>query len=109
MIDKILVTLSLLALYLFCGVVLYFVAVPDLVIITVLMLALATNDFWISVFRRRQPVGMVPHDELEERFTAVSGKPLDTAKELEEDVERSAAPKKTPRRKPAAKNRSTKK
>jgi hypothetical protein len=109
MMDKIIVSFSLLALYLFCGVVLYFVAVPDLVIITILMLALATNDFWISVFRRQEPAGMVPHEELEERFTAVSGKPLDTARELEEDVERSATPKRTARKKPAAKGRSRKK
>lgn len=107
MIDRILVALSLLALFLFCGVVLYFVAVPDLVIITVLVLALATQDFWISVFRKSEPVAMVPHEELEERFTAVSGKPLETARELEDDAGRAAGS--TKRRTPASKNRGGKK
>lgn len=110
MADKILVAIALIGLYAFCGVVLGFVAEPDLVIITVMMLALASHDFWISVFKKAQPTSLEPGGELDERYTGVSGKPLDTAKELERDMEDSSGRKKPARaKKPAAKSRKTKK
>ena len=37
----------------FLGVVIGFVAEPDLVIVTTLMVALASHDFWISIFKRQ--------------------------------------------------------
>lgn len=75
MLDKFLVAVSLVALVAFCGVVVGFVAEPDLVIVTVLVLALAINDFWITVFRSPQPSRLDPNADLEDRPTGVSGKP----------------------------------
>ena len=53
MLDKILVLFSMAALIAFLGVVIGFVAEPDLVIVTTLMVALASHDFWILVFKRQ--------------------------------------------------------
>lgn len=72
MLDKILVLISLLGLVAFLGVVLGFVAEPDLVIVTSLMVALAMHDFWISVFKPRETEDL----PLEALPTGVSGKPL---------------------------------
>ena len=89
MLDKVLVFLSLIALIAFLGVVIGFVAEPDLVIVTSLMIALATHDFWISVFH---PKNGAKHASsplpLESLPTGVSGKP--------------AAKKKAPARKKTA-------
>ena len=75
MMDKILVLVSMVALIAFLGVVIGFVAEPDLIIVTSLMIALAGHDFWISVFRRKN--GATPMDDLplEALPTGVSGKP----------------------------------
>ena len=49
--DKVLVTLSLIGLCVFNGIILYFVAEPDLIIVVCVCLFMAIYDFWISVFR----------------------------------------------------------
>lgn len=109
MLDKLLVLLSMIGLTVFCGVMLVYVAEPDLIVVTALVLALAFHDFWISVFRKQEPSAADTGAELEERPTAVSGKPLDTARELASDVELSEGDKeetgaeKKPAKKSAAK------
>lgn len=81
MLDKLLVSISMLALIAFIGVVIGFVAEPDLIVVSSLMIALALHDFWISVFRpveeKEPPPPAVP---LEALPTGVSGKPA-TSKE----------------------------
>ena len=77
MLDKILVFIAMAALIAFLGVVIGFVAEPDLVIVTTLMIALASHDFWISVFKRKNgdkpAMSKIP---LESLPTGVSGKPV---------------------------------
>ena len=75
MLDKVLVFFSLIALIAFLGVVIGFVAEPDLVIVTSLMIALATHDFWISVFKRKNGATTTSAVPLESLPTGVSGKP----------------------------------
>lgn len=98
MLDKILVAIALAALVAFLGVVLGFVAEPELIIVTSLMVALALHDFWISVFRPRAhsepPPPTVP---LEARPTGVSGKPASRKKQTPK--------KKSARRKTASKRK----
>ncbi|MDH3581448.1 MAG: hypothetical protein OEM91_12600 [Hyphomicrobiales bacterium] len=94
MLDKILVLIALIGLYAFCGVVVGFVAEPDLIVVTVLMLALATHDFWITVFKNNKETELETGGSLEARPTGVSGKPLETAKELEADLEKSTRSRK---------------
>lgn len=79
MIDKILVSIAMIALIAFCAVVIGFVAEPDLIIVTVLMLALASHDFWISVFKPHEPI---PEEDLplETLPAGVSGKPMPAKK-----------------------------
>lgn len=86
MLDKILVFISMIALIAFCGVVVGYVREPDLFVVVVLVLALASHDFWISVFSKEQPTTLESGAELKDRYTAVSGKPLDSAAELEQPV-----------------------
>ena len=57
MIDKILVIISLLAMVAFCGTVVYFVAEPDLMVVTALVLLMAGYDFWSDVFRKKNGNG----------------------------------------------------
>ena len=92
MLEKILVFISLIALIAFLGVVIGFVAEPDLVIVTSLMVALATHDFWISVFKRQNGPKRVSTIPLESLPTGVSGKPASGKKS-------SAKKKKASRRK----------
>ncbi len=93
MLDKILVLLSMAALIAFLGVVIGFVAEPDLVIVTTLMVALASHDFWISVFKRQNGSRPVTSDiPLEALPAGVSGKPATRKK-------KSPAKKKTSRAK----------
>lgn len=80
MVDKILVFISMVALIVFCGVVVGFVAEPDLVIVTCLILALASHDFWISVFKVKEPSKLDTDSNLEAAPSAVSGKPLTSGK-----------------------------
>ncbi len=76
MIDKVLVFFSLIALIAFLGVVIGFVAEPDLIIVTSLIVALATHDFWISVFSRKDGAASTTAPiPLESLPTGVSGKP----------------------------------
>jgi len=96
MLDKILVFISLVALTAFLGVVVGFVAEPDLVIVTALMIALASHDFWISVFKSKNgptPQAVIP---LESLPTGVSGKPA---------ARKKSPAKKTSRRKGSAKRK----
>jgi len=55
MTDKIIVVLSIISLIIFCLVLLYFVAEPDLIIVVVICLFLAIYDFGISVFKPQSP------------------------------------------------------
>lgn len=93
MIDKVLVFISLIGLIVFCGVVVGFVAEPDLVIVTSLILALAAHDFWISVFSKKEPSKLDTHSTLEAVPSAVSGKPLTSATLPEEKTTRSKSKK----------------
>ncbi|MFQ5625934.1 MAG: hypothetical protein ACE5FM_04690 [Methyloligellaceae bacterium] len=102
MLDKILVFISLVALIAFVGVVVGFVAEPDLVIVMALMIALATHDFWISVFKPKNgstPQASIP---LESLPTGVSGKP---AVRRKSPAKKKSAAKKTSRRKASAKRK----
>jgi fatty acid desaturase len=49
--DKILATLAIAVLLGFIGILLWFVAKPNLIIITVLVLCLAVYDFWRQMYR----------------------------------------------------------
>ena len=73
--DKIIVFVALVALVAFCGIVVVYVKIPDLTVTISLILFIVAYDFWVSVFR---PPATEPKMEsgLEERPTAVSGKPL---------------------------------
>ena len=42
---------------LFCGTVVYFVAEPDLMVVTILVLLMAGYDFWSDVFRKKNGNG----------------------------------------------------
>ncbi len=75
--DKLFVAIALLGLFAFCGIIMWSVAIPDLTITILLVLALACNDFWISVFR--PPGGARPAKMeygLEDLPTGDFGKPL---------------------------------
>lgn len=49
MTDRIFATVSILALIAYTGIVMWFVAEPDLIIVVVLVLCLAVHDFWQSL------------------------------------------------------------
>lgn len=75
--DKLFVAIALLGLFAFCAVIMWSVAIPDLTITIVLVLALACHDFWISVFR--PPAGSRPAEMesgTEALPTGVSGRVL---------------------------------
>ena len=76
------------------------VAEPDLIIVTSLMLALASHDFYISVFRDQKGPALDTGPSLESLPTGVSGKPAAPPTQ----------PEKTPaaRKKPAAKRETSK-
>ena len=76
MLDKILVLVAMVALVAFLGVVIGFVAEPDLIIVTTLIVALAMHDFWISVFKPGADTSKTEDMPLEALPTGVSGKPL---------------------------------
>lgn len=73
--DKLLVAVAMIALLLFCDLVIVYVAEPDLIIITTLVLGMAVHDFWISVFRKPQPTA-ASVTSLEDRPVGASGKTL---------------------------------
>jgi len=75
MLDKFLVAISLVSLIAFLGVVLGFVAEPDLIVVTSLIVALAMHDFWISVFSPKAAAKKTENMPLEALPTGVSGKP----------------------------------
>lgn len=76
MLEKTLVLIAMIALVVFCGVVVGFVAEPDLIIVTALMLALASHDFWITVFKPNGGSKLDKSGSLEASPTGVSGKPV---------------------------------
>lgn len=76
MISKILIFIALGTLITFLGVVIAFVAEPDLVIVTTLMVALASHDFYISVFKKNSAEPKMSAIPLESLPTGVSGKPV---------------------------------
>lgn len=86
MLDKILVLISMIGLFAFCGVVVAFVAEPDLVVVTLLMLALASHDFWITVFKNNGGPKLDTSGSLEASPTGVSGKPA-TRKSRKEETD----------------------
>ena len=75
MLDRLIVLFWLLAFAVFAGLVVVYVREPDLTVVIVLMVAFATQDFWISVLR---PGAAQPgtRSDIEERPSPVSGKPL---------------------------------
>jgi hypothetical protein len=94
--SKILVFIAMTALIAFLGVVVAFVAEPDLVIVTTLMVALASHDFWISVFKGNGAKPAMSTIPLESLPTGVSGKPVSRKKKA---PAKKAARAKTKRRK----------
>ncbi|MDA7949101.1 MAG: hypothetical protein MPJ78_16690 [Hyphomicrobiaceae bacterium] len=84
MLDKILVLISMVALVVFLAVVIGFVAEPDLIIVTTLIVLLAMHDFWISVFKPGAETSKVEDLPLEALPTGVSGKPLPGQTETKE-------------------------
>jgi hypothetical protein len=95
--SKILVLIAMVALIAFLGVVIAFVAEPDLVIVTTLMVALASHDFWISVFKNNGAKPAMSTIPLESLPTGVSGKPVSRKKKAPAKKKTSRA--KTSRRK----------
>lgn len=83
MLDKILVFLSMVGLVAFCGVVVTFVAEPDLAITVALILFIASHDFWISVFRKQDEEPALEDTTLESRPHGVSGR-VPTQEEVQE-------------------------
>ena len=53
MLDKVLATISILSLIVSVGVVVWFVPEPDLMIITIIVLAMAVFDFYLLTFRQK--------------------------------------------------------
>lgn len=80
MLDRLIIVIALLAFICFTGLVVVYVREPDLTVVVVLMVAFATHDFWISALRPgANPSGT--STDLEDKPTAVSGKPLAGPKE----------------------------
>lgn len=102
MLDKFLVAISMVALIAFLGVVLGFVAEPDLIVVTSLILALALHDFWISVFSPKAAAQKTENLPLEALPTGVSGKP---ATRKGAPAKRKATVRTTSRSKTAAKRK----
>ncbi len=75
MLDKLIVSIWLLTFAAFAGLVVVYVREPDLTVVIVLMVAFATQDFWISVLRPGATQGGARSD-IEDRPSPVSGKPL---------------------------------
>ncbi len=92
--------MAMIALVAFCGVVVGFVAEPDLAITTVLVLLLASHDFWITVFKKKDAAAKRQRGAaLESRPTGVSGKPADAgAAETARDEDKKPASGKTRRK-----------
>ena len=55
--DRIIATVAIAVLIAFMGVMIWFVARPNLIVITAIVLAMAIYDFWIQLFRRRSREG----------------------------------------------------
>lgn len=76
MLDRIIVTIMLLAFASFTGLVVVYVREPDLTVTVVLMVAFAIHDFWISVLRPGATPQPGSRRDIEERPSPISGKPL---------------------------------
>ncbi len=87
MLDKVLVLVAMVALVAFLGVVIGFVAEPDLIVVTTLIIALAMHDFWISVFKKGADTSKTEEMPLEALPTGVSGKPLPARTESDQSSE----------------------
>lgn len=80
MLDRIIIVIALLAFVCCTGLIVVYVREPDLTVVVVMMVAFATHDFWISALRPgANPSGS--RTDIEERPSAVSGKPLAGPKE----------------------------
>jgi len=75
MLDRIIISIALLALAGFTGIIVGYVREPDLTVVVVLMVAFAFHDFWISKLRPGAPQDGVRAD-IEARPSPISGKPL---------------------------------
>jgi hypothetical protein len=75
MLDRLIVSIWLLAFAAFAGIVVLYVREPDLTVVIVLIVAFAFQDFWISVLRPGAAQAGTRTD-IEERPSPVSGKPL---------------------------------
>jgi len=75
MLDRVLVLIAMLCLALFCGIVVYRVAIPDLTVTIGVILFIAFHDFWVSVLK---PGAAQPgtRTDVETRPHPVSGEPL---------------------------------
>jgi hypothetical protein len=76
MLDRIIVSIMLLALVGFTGIIVGYVREPDLTVTVVLMVAFAIQDFWISVLRPGATPQSGTRGDIEERPSPISGKPL---------------------------------
>lgn len=75
MLDRLIVSIWLLAFAGFAGIIVLYVREPDLTVVIVLIVAFASQDFWISVLRPGAGQAGTRSD-IEERPSPVSGKPL---------------------------------
>ena len=75
MLDRLIVSIWLLAFAGFTGIIVLYVREPDLTVAVVLMVAFALHDFWISVLRPGA-IEAGARTDIEERPSPVSGKPL---------------------------------
>lgn len=75
MLDRLIVSIWILAFAGFTGLIVVYVREPDLTVTIVLMVAFAFHDFWVSVLRPGATQAGARVD-IEERPSPVSGKPL---------------------------------
>ena len=80
MLDRIIIVVILAAFVGFTGIIVGYVREPDLTVVVAMMVAFALHDFWISALRPGAKSSGTSTD-IEERPTAVSGKPLAGPKE----------------------------
>mgnify|MGYP000058939836 CR=1 FL=1 len=76
MLDRIIILIMMLAFVCFVGLVVVYVREPDLTIVIVMMVAFAMHDFWISALKPGAKLPGMTATGIEERPSAVSGKPL---------------------------------
>lgn len=80
MLDRVIIVAMLVAFVCFTGIMVGYVREPDLTVVIAMMVAFALHDFWTSALRPGvKPPGA--STGLEEKPSAVSGKPLAGPKE----------------------------